>query len=465
MFPIEKYTERRKLLKNFIKTGLVLFPGNKEVPYNYSSNTYRFRQDSNFLYFWGIDIPNVVAIIDVDSGDEMLFGNGQDLEDMIWTGPSDSISEIAKKSGINKNYSLHKVEDVLKNASNKGRKIHFVPVYRSENNLQLSSWLGILPEKVNELVSIDLIKAIIQLRSKKDDLEIKEIEDMVNVAYEMHTLAMKMAVHGNPERRIAGTIEGVCLSNGYNVSFPVICSIHGEILHNPFFHNSLKRGQLLLTDAGAESSMHYASDITRTTPVGGKFTYQQVEIYNIVLDANLEVIKSARPGILYKDIHLKAANVIIQGLKSIGLMKGNIEEAIELGAHALFFPHGVGHMLGLDVHDMEGMGEDFVGYDDSIKRSNQFGLSSLRMARKLEPGFVVTDEPGIYFIPLLIDKWKAEKKFENFINYEKVEGYKNFGGIRIEDDLLITKNSCKVLGKPIPKTPKDIEDIFKLQRT
>ncbi len=463
MFPIEKYIERRKLLKSFIKTGLVLFPGNNEVPYNYSSNTYRFRQDSNFLYFWGIDTPNVAAILDVESGDEILFGNGQDLEDMIWTGQTDSISEVAKKSGINKNYPLNKIEETLKDVIGKRRKIHFVPVYRSESKLEMDSWLGILPEKVNELVSIDLIKAIIRLRSKKDDLEIKEIEDMVNVAYEMHTLAMRMAIQGNPERKIAGAIEGVCLSNGYNVSFPAICSIHGEILHNPFFNNSLKPGQLLLTDAGAESLMHYASDITRTTPVGGKFNSQQNEIYNIVLDANLEVIKSAKPGVLYKDIHLMAARVIVEGLKSIGLMKGNTEEAVELGAHALFFPHGIGHMLGLDVHDMEGMGEDFVGYDDSIKRSNQFGLSSLRMARKLEPGFVVTDEPGIYFIPLLIDKWKAEKKFEPFINYEKVEEYRNFGGIRIEDDLLITHNGCRVLGKPISKTAKEIENVFNLK--
>jgi Xaa-Pro aminopeptidase len=461
MFPLVKYIERRKILKNLIKSGLILFPGNCDVPYNYTSNTYRFRQDSNFLYFWGIDIPNVAAIIDTDTDDEILFGDNQDLEDMIWTGHSASLSEIASEYGIKNNFPFSKIEGVIKEATRKGRKIHFVPVYRSENKLQLATWLDVLPAKVNELVSVGLIKAIVQLRSVKDELEIQEIENMVNVACEMHTLAMKMAISGVSERKIAGTIEGVCLSIGHAVSFPVICSIHGEILHNPFFNNVLSSGQLLLTDAGAESLMHYASDITRTTPVGGKFSEQQIEIYNIVLRANLDVMNIAKPGILYKDIHLSAARTIVEGLKSIGLMKGNTEDAVEVGAHALFFPHGIGHMLGLDVHDMEGMGEGFVGYDDKIIRSNQFGLSSLRMARKLEPGFVVTDEPGIYFIPLLIDKWRAERRFEPFINYEKVEGYKKFGGIRIEDDLLITQNGCRLLGKPIPKTVKEIEDIFK----
>jgi Xaa-Pro aminopeptidase len=309
------------------------------------------------------------------------------------------------------------------------------------------------------LSSTELKKAIVALRSIKDDIEISEIESMVNVAGTMHTTAMKMADPGISEREIAVAIEGICLSKGHAISFTSICSIHGEILHNPFYNNILKKGQLLVVDAGAESLEHYASDITRTTPVGRKFDSRQRDIYEIVLRANLEVIKISKPGVPYRDVHLAAAGVISEGLKSLGLLKGNVEELVNKGAHALFFPHGLGHMLGLDVHDMEGLGEDYVGYDKDFSRADQFGLAYLRMARKLEPGFVITDEPGIYFIPSLIDQWKAENKFTEFINYEKLEKYKDFGGVRIEDDVLITENGCRVLGEHIPKTISDIEII------
>jgi Xaa-Pro aminopeptidase len=366
---------------------------------------------------------------------------------------------LALKSGIKKTLPFSDIYKILKDSRHKKRSIHFVRIYRGETKIQMASLLECKIEELNNLASTDLTKAIIKLRSTKDELEIKDIENMVDVAYLMHTTAMKMAEPGISEREIAGAIEGVCLSKGYAVSFTSICSVHGEILHNPYYNNILEKGKLFLVDAGSESLMHYASDITRTTPVGKKFDSRQRDIYEIVLKANLEVIRISKPGLPYKDVHMVAARVIADGLKSVGLIKGNTDEFVSKGAHALFFPHGLGHMLGLDVHDMEGLGEDFVGYDNDFSRSDQFGLAYLRLAKKLEPGFVVTDEPGIYFIPTLIDQWKAEKKFIDFINYEKLEKYKNFGGIRIEDDLLITENGCRVLGKPIPKTIFEVENL------
>ncbi len=459
MFSTSVYVNRRKELKKLIKSGIVVFLGNQEAPFNYLSNPYLFRQDSNFLYFCGIDLPNLAVIIDLDSNEEILFGDDPETSDIIWTGPTPSIKELAFKSDINKTFPSSELNKIILEAKNKNRSIHFVPPYRGETKIQMSSLLECKIEELDNLVSLELIKVIIKLRSTKDELEIKEIENMVDVAYFMHTTAMKMTKPGMSEREIAGIIEGICLSHGYTVSFPTICSIHGEILHNPYYDNILEKDKLLLVDAGAESLMHYASDITRTTPVGGKFNSKQKDIYEIVLKANQEVIRISKPRLPYRDVHLAAAKVIVNGLKSIDLMKGNTDEAVTKGAHALFFPHGLGHMLGLDVHDMEGLGEDYVGYNEDFLRSNQFGLAYLRMARKLEPGFVITDEPGIYFIPSLIDQWKAEKKFTEFINYDKLEQYKDFGGIRIEDDLLITENGCRVLGKTIPKTIKEIESL------
>jgi Xaa-Pro aminopeptidase len=459
MFSTSTYINRRESLKSFLKSGIIFFPGNQEAPFNYSSNAYRFRQDSNFLYFWGIDLPNLAAIIDLDSNEEIVFGDDPETDDIIWTGPLSKIKELALKSGVTKSLHFSELNKILKDSKHKNRLVHFVPPYRGETKIQMSLLLECKIEELNKLASTELIKAIVKLRSIKDKLEIEEIEKMVDVAYLMHTDAMKMAKPGISEREIAGVIEGICLSNGYAVSFSSICSIHGEILHNPYYNNILEKGKLLLVDAGVESLMHYASDITRTTPVGKKFDSRQRDIYEIVLNANLEVIRISKPGLPYSNVHMTAARVIADGLKSVGLMKGNTDEAVSEGAHALFFPHGLGHMLGLDVHDMEGLGEDNVGYDTDFVRSDQFGLAYLRMAKKLEAGFVITDEPGIYFIPTLIDQWKAEKKFAKFLNYEQLEKYKNFGGIRIEDDLLITENGCRVLGKPIPKTIYELESL------
>ncbi len=460
MFNANKYIERRRSLKELLKTGIVLFPGNREVPYNYPGNCYRFRQDSNFLYFFGLDIPNLMAIIDIDSGEEILFGDELKISDIIWTGSLPALPELAAKAGVKKYYSIEVFNNLLSETLNKKRVIHIVPVYQGETKIQLSSAFNCHPEEVNKMASESLITAIIKLRSIKDEQEINEIENMIDVAGIMHKTAMKMARPGITEREIEGVIEGICLSHGYNVPFSIICSIHGEILHNPYYNNTLKKGQLLFSGcrrriAYALCKRYYAYHAGRR-----KFDARQREIYEIVLTANLEVVRIAGPGLSYRDIHLAAAKVITAGLKSIGLMKGNTDNAVDAGAHALFFPHGLGHMLGLDVHDMEGLGEKYIGYNKEYKRSNQFGLAYLRMARELEPGFVITDEPGIYFIPALINQWKGEKKFTEFINYDKLEEYKGFGGIRIEDDLLITQTGCRVLGKPIPKNIEKIESIY-----
>jgi Xaa-Pro aminopeptidase len=458
MFSAETYINRRERLKKILENGIILFPGNGETPFNYTSNTYRFRQDSNFLYFFGLDLPNLAAIIDIDNNRDIIFGNVPDQDELIWNGIQPSIPDLATESGVNSVFPVFKLDDYIKTALAKDRKIHFAPVYRSEVILLLSNIFKWKSDKINNKFSKKLIHAIIELRSTKDEVEILEIEQMIEVAWKMHITAMKMAKPGITEREIAGYLEGICLSSCSAVSYPIICSVRGEILHNPNFFNTLKEGQLLLVDAGAESLDHYASDITRTIPVGGKFSTIQREIYEIVLKANLEVINIARSGLSYLDAHFVAARAITQGLIDIGIMKGNVDDAVNTGAHALFFPHGLGHMLGLDVHDMESLGENYVGYNKEYLRSNQFGLTNLRMARKLEQNFVVTDEPGIYFIPPLIDIWEAEKKCKEFINYDRLKYFKDFGGIRIEDDLLIADDGCRVLGKPIPKTISEVED-------
>jgi len=461
MFSKELYTSRREKLRKLVNNGIILIPGNSDVPFNYPANIYTFRQDSSFLYFFGINQPNVIGIIDVDSGEEYMFGNDVDIDDIIWMGELPTMKDFAGKNGVKNTAPSQKADDFIEKALKQGRKIHFLPTYRAETKLQLEKLLGIPANELNNNVSESLIKAVVKLRSVKDKYEIEDIEGSIDVAYKMHTTAMKMAMPGAKEQEIFGKIEGIALAHGGPVSFPIILSVNGQILHNHHHNNILKAGQLLVTDAGAESAMHYCSDITRTSPVGGKFSAKQKDIYEAVLDANVEVINNSKAGIVYRDMHLLSAKIITERLKAVGLMKGNVDDAVANGAHALFYPHGLGHMMGLDVHDMEGLGENYVGYNDEFKRSDQFGLAFLRMGRKLEEGFVMTVEPGIYFIPALIDIWKKEKKNTDFINYDKLEEYRDFGGIRIEDDILIEKDSCRVLGNPIPKTVKEIEDLMR----
>lgn len=461
MFKKEIYTERRRRLQCLVKTGLILITGNTESPMNYPANTFHFRQDSTFLYFFGIDQPNLAAIIDADSDRQILFGDDFTLNDIIWMGPQEPLAEKAAKAGITDTAPFSELFTVIANAIKKGQRIHFTPPYRAENKILIGELLGINPQRLKEYASIDLINACIALRSIKEDVEIAEMEKQMDTAYKMHTMAMQMAHQGISEQQITGAIEGISIAGGGMVSFPVICSVRGETLHNHYHGNILKKGDLLLVDAGSESPMHYATDHTRTSPVGGVFTQQQREIYNIVLNANNTAREAMKPEVPFRDVHLVAATTIASGLIEIGLMKGNADEVVAAGAHALFFPHGLGHMLGLDVHDMEDYNDTLVGYDQEITRSTQFGLAALRLGRRLKPGFVVTNEPGIYFIPALIQNWKKENKHEAFINYSKLEDYISFGGIRLEDDILITNNGSRILGQRIPITPEDVESEIK----
>ncbi len=457
MFDASTYIKRRKLLRQQVKSGLILFLGNEESPMNYPANTYPFRQDSSFLYFFGLNTASLAAVIDIDANRDTVFGDDVSLEDVIWMGYLPSLKERAQAVGIRHTASLARLEETISRARKQGRTVHYLPPYRAETAARLSALLKKPAAKLKKAASVELIKAVVSQRSIKSAEEVAEIEKAVEVSREMYRLALKLARPGLYEREIVGAIEGIALAHGCETAFPIILTINGQILHNHYHGNKLEKGRLLVIDAGASSPLGYASDITRTVPVGGEFTPKQRGVYEVVLDGQLKAVKSIAPGIKYRDVHLAAARTMALGLKELGLMKGDIDEAVAEGAHALFFPHGLGHMLGLDVHDMEGLGENYVGYDRTVERSKQFGLAYLRLARELRPGFVLTVEPGIYFIPPLIDKWKAENKFKRFINYARVEAYRHFGGVRIEDDVLVTAGGCRVLGKPIPKTVRDIE--------
>ena len=424
MFETSVYKNRRARLKEKVKSGLVLILGNGEAPANYTDNTYKFRQDSSFLYFFGLNQPGFAGVIDIDSGDEYIFGNDVDMDDIIWMGPQPSVKDMAARVGVSKTAPFARLADCMKTAISQGRRIHFLPPYRFRNMLLLEELLGIRPALVKNYASLELIKAVVDLRSVKEPCEIEEITKACNIGYEMHTAAMRNCKPGVKEQYIAGLIEGIAASYGSMVSFPVILSQNGETLHNHDHSQILQEGRMMLTDAGAEEVSHYCSDFTRTVPVGGKFLTRQKEVYNIVLAANNKAIEIAKPGVTYQYVHLEVCKVLAQGLKDLGLMKGDVNEAVAAGAHALFMPHGLGHMMGLDVHDMEDLGQIYVGYDDETRPIDQFGTSSLRMGRRLQEGFVITDEPGCYFIPALIDQWRAQGMHKEFLNYDKIETFK-----------------------------------------
>jgi len=457
MFKSDVYIRRREDLHNKVKSGLALFIGNVEAPMNYPDNTYHFRQDSDFLYFFGLDLPGLTGVMDFDSGKDRIFGNDFDMDDIIWMGPQPTVRDIALKCGIADTLPTSKLEGIVRDAIDKKRKVHFLPPYRGETKMTLGSLLKENPCQMKTLASADLIKAVISMRSIKERVEIEEIEKALEIACEMHVTAMKMCKPGVREQEIFGAIEGIALAKGGGTSFPIILSINGQTLHNHEHGNILKKGKMMVTDAGAETNLHYSSDITRTTPVGGKFSTLQKDIYEIVLKANTEAINATRPNISNRDLHFMACRIIASGMKELGLMKGDTDEAVAAGAHALFMPHGVGHMMGLDVHDMEALGENYIGYNNEVKRSDQFGLAFLRFALPYKPGHVFTVEPGIYFIPEMINLWKSEGKFKQFINYARIADYMSIGGIRIEDNVMITEKGHKLLGKPIPKTVKEIE--------
>lgn len=459
MFDSQIYISRREKLVASINSGLILLLGNSEASCNYTDNQYLFRQDSSFLYFFGLDKPDLAAIIDVEAGRQIIFGNDVDIDDIIWMGPQPMLREQAAEVGVKETFPFAKLADFLSEAQNKGRKIHFLPPYRNHNKILLHKMLGVAFEQMTSLSSMELINAVVKLRIIKEPCEIEEIDKACNVGYAMHFTAMKMMKPGMVEQQLVGVMEGICASDGYMPSFPIILSQNGETLHNHSHHQILTEGRLCVIDAGAEIASHYASDFTRTLPCSGKFTSRQKDIYTIVSTANNRALDMARPGITYKDVHLAASKVIVQGMINLGLVRGDVEEAVAAGVQGLFMPHGLGHNMGLDVHDMEDLGENNVGYDEAHVRATQFGLASLRMARELQPGHVITDEPGIYFIPALIEKWKKEGTCKQFVNFDKLEAYYDFGGIRIEDDLLITQDGCRLLGaKRLPNTVEEVEE-------
>ena len=456
MFDSATYQRRRQALRNKVQNGIILILGNNEAPANYPDNTYKFRQDSSFLYFFGHSHPGYAGVIDIEAGEDYFFGNDVDMDDIIWMGPQPSVKELAAQVGIQKSFPFPQLKEVVKKAITQGRKVHFLPPYRFDNMMLLEDLTGIRAAIVKKYASVELIKAVVDLRSVKEACEIAEIDLACNIGYEMHTTAMRLCKPGIKEQYIAGVLDGIAASYGSMTSFATILTQHGETLHNHDHSHILEPGRMMLTDAGAERVTNYCSDHTRTVPVGGKFEGRQKDVYNIVLACHDKALEITRPGITYMSVHLEVCKVLVQGLKDLGLMKGDVEEAVAAGAHALFLPHGLGHMMGLDVHDMENLGEIWVGYNGQPK-STQFGRKSQRLAIPLEPGFVHTVEPGIYFIPELIDMWRAEKKFTDFINYDKVETYKDFGGIRNEEDYLITETGARRLGKKIPLTPEEVE--------
>jgi len=456
MFSTEIYTQRRAKLRTTVNSGLILLPGNDESPMNYADNGYHFRQDSTFLYFFGIQHPFLAGILDCDSGDEIIFGNDLTVEDFVWMGPQPTLAKQALQVGVTKTGDLASLVVLLEEARIKGRKIHFLPPYRPENKIKLFEWLGVPPNEAKMSASLDLIMAVVNQRNYKSAEEISEITKACNVSVDMHTLSMRMAKPGVSEATIAAAVHEVALAAGGQISFPIIATINGQTLHNHYHGNILKQGDMFLLDAGAETAMGYAGDLSSTMPVSGKFTARQKDIYTICLNSHNTAISMLKPGLPFREVYFESARVIVRGLKDLGLMKGNVDDAIQNGAHALFFPCGLGHMMGLDVHDMEDLGEVYVGYGGEPK-STQFGLKSLRLGRKLEPGFVFTIEPGIYFIPELIDQWKANRHNIEFINYEKVETYRNFGGLRNEEDFVVTATGCELLGKPKPKSIEDVE--------
>ena len=463
MFSKETYVSRRAELKKLVKSGIIILFGNNDSPANFPNNAYSpFRQDSSFLYYFGQKRDGLVGIIDIDNDMETLIGDDISVEDIVWYGSVDSVHDMAQQVGVANTAPMKTLKTICNDALRQKRKIHFLPPYRFDIKLQVFDLLGIHPNQQKESASMDLIKAVVKMRSAKEPQEIEELERAAVIGYKMHTTAMRMCKPGAIEQNIAGYLKGIAHGYGAMESFATILSQHGEIMHGAPSMNPLEDGRLLLVDAGAETINNYCSDNTRTMPVNGKFTQRQLEIYSIVEECHDYALKAARPSVKYWDVHFGVCRLMTDRLKELGLMKGDTDEAVAAGAHAMFLCHGLGHMMGMDVHDMENFDQINVGFDEETRPNlEQFGTNCLRMGRRLEEGFVVTDEPGIYFIPALIDDWRSKGLHKDFINYDMLETYKDFGGIRIEDDLLITKDGCRFLGKDrIPYHPKDVEEFM-----
>lgn len=460
MFDKQTYVNRRARLRSLVNDGIIIIFGNNESPCNYPSNGYYpFRQDSSFLYYFGLNRDGLVGVIDIDNNSETVFGNDIDIEDIVWYGSVDSVHDLAAQVGVEHTAPMRALKNTCNEALRQKRRIHFLPPYRHDIKIQIFDLLGIHPVQQKEAASMELIKAVVSMRSVKEQQEIEELERAAEIGYLMHTTAMRLTRPGVTEKFVGGQVDGIAHSYGAMTSFPTIYSQHGEIMHGNPSMSVLQAGRLALCDAGAETINNYCSDNTRTMPVSGTFTQRQLEIYSIVEACHDHVLEVAKPGVKYFDVHLAVCRLMTEHLKELGLMKGDTDEAVAAGAHAMFLPHGLGHMMGMDVHDMEGLGQTNVGFDEETRPNlEQFGTNALRMGRRLQKGFVVTDEPGIYFIPALIDEWKADGHCKEFINFDLLETYKDFGGIRIEDDILITEDGCRFIGeKRIPYHPKDVE--------
>lgn len=463
MFSKQTYISRRAELKKLVKSGVIILFGNNESPANFPNNGYHpFRQDSTFRYYFGQNRDGLVGVIDIDNDIETLIGDDIAIDDIVWYGAVDSVHDMAKQVGVDNSAPMSSLRTITNDALRQKRTVHFLPPYRYDIKLLIFDLLGIHPNQQKEAASMPLIQAVVKMRSTKTAEEIEELERAAVIGYKMHTTAMAGCKPGVIEKELAGRLDGIANGLGSMVSFPTILSQHGEIMHGAPSAQPLEAGRLMLCDAGAETMEGYCSDNTRTTPVSGKFTQRQLEIYSIVCDAHDYALKVAKPGVKWWDVHFGVCRLITDRLKELGLMKGDTEDAVREGAHAMFLMHGLGHMMGMDVHDMESFDQINVGFDDEVRPNlEQFGTNCLRMGRRLQEGFVVTDEPGIYFIPQLIDEWKAKGLYKDFINYDKLETYKDFGGIRIEDDLLITKDGCRFIGKDrIPYRPKDVEEFM-----
>ncbi len=459
LFDKQTYVERRAKLRQRVGSGLILLLGNNDAPMNYPANAYKFRQDSSFLYFTGQHREGLALLIDADSNEEWLLGDDISLDDIVWFGAVDSVADLAAQSGIAHSAPMSKLTEMTEKVQKQGRTLHFLPPYRHDTMIQLMDLTGIHPHDQRAKASLELIHAVIDQRATKSAAEVAEIERAMDIGYEMHTTAMRLCREGVTEQHIAGTLAGIAQSRGCITSFQTILSMHGEIQHGYPSPRPLEAGRLMLCDAGAETNENYCSDNTRVTPISGKFTQRQRDIYQAVLAAHDHVVEIARPGLKWWDAHFAAARVITEHLKDLGLMRGNTDDILANGAHAMFFVHGLGHMMGMDVHDMEGLGQIYVGFDDEVRpRLDQFGTNCLRCGRRLQEGFVMTDEPGIYFIPALIDEWRGKGINKEYINFDLVNTYRDFGGIRLEDDLLITADGCRYLGdKRIPIKPDDVE--------
>lgn len=463
MFDKATYVNRRAKLKELVKSGIIILFGNNESPCNFPANGYYpFRQDSSFLYYFGLNRDGLVGVIDIDNDIETLVGNDIDIEDIVWYGSVDSVHDMAESVGVKNTVPMKSLKTTCNDAMRQKRRIHFLPPYRHDIKIQIFDLLGVHPVQQKEAASMDLIKAVVKMRSTKEAQEIEELERASVIGYKMHTTAMRITKPGLTEKFVAGQVDGTANSYGAMVSFPTIFSQHGEIMHGSPSMAELESGRLVLCDCGGETINNYCSDHTRTFPVNGKFTQRQLEIYSIVEACHDYALDVAKPGVKYMDVHFAVCRLMTERLKELGLMKGDTDEAVAAGAHAMFLPHGLGHMMGMDVHDMENFDQINVGFDEETRpRLDQFGTNCLRMGRRLEEGFVVTDEPGIYFIPALIDDWKASGHCAEFLNFDKIETYKDFGGIRIEDDILITKDGCRFLGEHrIPYHPKDVEEFM-----